>query len=257
MAKEAGLADVLFISGYDVSGDAGAMRRISTSRPSLDVTGINTAGGRERVQGPMDGAIEFFTYFNDADDQEHEILKTPATGRLYLMYTAGGVRGDPCAMLVALQINYDWTRPGDGSLIGEISALSEGAVGGTPLNKAIEWGTLITNGKVTSASGTTNPTGEVTASSASGYSAQAQIFSLTSGTPTITIQHSSDTTNGDDGVWATLEAFTINTAQTAERIEGTGTVNKGLRIQITGTYSTLVYAVALRRGIPEQTVAYV
>ncbi len=256
MPKESGLGDLLFWSGYDLSGDAGAVQRVASPRSTLEVTGINTAGGRERVQGYSDGEISFNTFFNDAAGQEHVALKAKATIE-YVMYVAGGVRGDPAAMLVALQMNFDWNRAQDGSLLGAIQALNAGAISGSPVNKGLEWGTLITNGKVTSASGTTNPTGEVTASSTAGYAAQAHIISLGSGTPTITIQHSSDTTTGDDGAWSTLEAFTIQAANLAERIEGSGTVNKGLRIQVTGVYTDLVYAVALRRGVAQDSVAYV
>ena len=254
MAKSAGYPDYLFVSGYDISGDVGAVRRVATLRPSLEVTGINTAGGRERLQGHMDGALAFDAFFNDAASQEHEVLKARAAIE-YLMYFMGGTLGNPAAMLVALQTSYDGNRGQDGSLLLTVEALSKGAIGASPVNKALEWGTQITAGKITHASATSS-TGEVTASSASGYAAQLQVFSVGSGSPIITIEHSSDTTNGIDGVWATLEAFAASAANTAERIEGTGTVNKGLRVTSSTVFTNCVFAVALRRGTAVDTIAY-
>lgn len=254
MAKVSGLGDQLYVSGYDLSGDVGAIQRIACPRPTLGVTGINSSA-RERVQGMSDGEITFNSWFNDADDQQHEVLQAKGTIE-YVMYFNGSTLGNPAAMLVALQTNYDWTRGADGSLEATIQTLSKGAIGATPLNKGLEWGKMITAGKITHATATST-TGEVTAQTTAGYAAQCQIFSLASGTPTITIEDSSDTTNGVDGVWVTLEAFTINSAQSAERIEGSGTVDKGLRITTSGTFSNLVFAVALRRGISQDSVAYV
>lgn len=254
MAKETGLGDLLFVSGYDISGDVGALTRVATGRSVIEVTGINTAGGRERLQTQSDGEIAFNGFFNDADDAAHEVLKAAGTIE-YLMGVCGGGLGDPCAMLVGLQTSYDWARGQDGSLTSTVQALAKGAIGASPVNKGLEWGTLITAGKITHASAAST-TGEVTAQTTAGYAAQCQIFSLGSGTPTITIEDSSDTTNGVDGTWATLEAFTIQTAQTAERIEGSGTVDKGLRVTTSGVFTALVFAVGLRRGTAQDSVAY-
>lgn len=254
MSKDSGLGDQLYVSGYDLSGDVGSLSRIACPRPTLPATGISSSA-RERLQGLSDGEIAFNTYFNDADDAEHEVLKASAAIE-YVMYFRGTTLGNPAAMLVALQTNYDWARNQDGSLLGTVQALSKGAIGASPLNKGLEWGTMITAGKITHASATST-TGEVTAQTTAGYAAQLQIFSLASGTPTITIEDSSDTTTGADGTWATLEAFSINSAQTSERIEGTGTVDKGLRLTTTGVFTNLVFAVALRRGLAVDSVAYV
>lgn len=254
MGKSSGLGDQLYVSGYDLSGDVGAIQRIACPRPTLGVTAINSSA-QERVQGLSDGEIAFNSFFNDAASQAHEALKAKDSIE-YLLYCQGTTLGNPAAMLVALQTNYDWTRGNDGSLEATIQALSKGAIGASPINKGLEWGTLITAGKITHASAAST-TGEVTAISTAGYAAQLQIFSLGSGTPTITIEHSSDTTNGIDGAWVSLEAFAINSAQASERIEGSGTVNKGLRITTSGVFTNLVFAVALRRGLSVDSVAYV
>ncbi len=253
MSKGSGLGDGLLVTGYDVSGDVGAIQKISTSKPSLNATGINSSA-KERLQGAADGGIDFSVFFNDAAGQEHVVLKAAAAIEYYL-YLHGSTLGNVCAMLVGLQTKYDWSRNQDGSLTGSVSGVSKGAIGATKTDYSLEWGTQITAGKITHASATSS-TGEVTASSASGAAAQLQIMSLGSGAPTVLIEHSSDTTNGIDGAWATLLTFTIGAANLAERITVSGTVNKGLRATTTGVFTNLVFAIGLRRGTAVDTVAY-
>lgn len=59
------------------------------------------------------------------------------------------------------------------------------------------------------------------------------------GTCTVKIQDSADTTNGVDGTWADLITFSAVTGPTAERMEVSGTVDKGLRIISSGTLDLL------------------
>ena len=247
MAKQGGLGQNFFIGGYDLSGDVGSLSGVGAPRPLLDVTAINKSAV-ERINGPQQGQISFNTFFNDAAGQEHAILKTLPTADTGVLYAYGTALSKIAAMLVAKQVNYDASRPADGSLTFDIQALASAGV-------SIEWGGLITAGKITAASSGTQ-TGEVTSSSASGLAAMLQIMSLGSGTPTVLVQHSSDTTNGIDGTWATIITFTINGANTWERLTVTGTVNKGLRINVTGTFTNLVFVVAARRGTAQDDVAY-
>ena len=162
-------------------------------------------------------------------------------------------------MLVALQTNYDWNRGADGSIAATIQALSKGAIGASPTNAGLEWGTDIIGCTdiLTSPAGAGDVTeGEVTAQTTAGAAIQLQILGLTSGTPTFIVQDSSDTTTGSDGTWATLKTFTIQAAQTAERLTVAGTVEKGLRVSGTGTYVSATIACAVRRGLAVDSVAY-
>ena len=258
MAKSSGLGSKFFVSGYDISGDAGAITRIGCPMPVLDVTGIDSPGGRERVQGPADGEISFNVWFNDASGQEHDVLKAKGAVE-YLLASIGGAQGNPAAMLVGLQLNYDWTRNQDGSLQGTVQALSKGNISGTITDYGLEWGTGIIGGTdtLTSPAGAGDQTvGEVTAQSTAGAAIQLQVISLASGTPTFIIQDSSDTTTGSDGSWATLKTATIQAANTAERLTVAGTVEKGLRVSGTGTYTNAVIACGVRRGTSRDRVAY-
>ena len=258
MAKGTGLASKMFVSGYDISGDVGAINEIASPKPTIDVTGIDSAGGHERIQTHSDGRISFNAFFNDATGQEHDVLKAKAAVE-YLLVLIGSTKGNPAAMLVALQTNYDWDRPADGSLIATVQALSSGNVAGTINNVGLEWGTDIIGGTdtLTSPAGAGDQTvGEVTAQTTAGAAIMLQVISLGSGTPTFIVQDSSDTTTGSDGSWATLKTMTIQAANTAERLTVSGTVEKGLRVNSTGTFTNAVIACGVRRGLAVDTFAY-
>ena len=76
-----------------------------------------------------------------------------------------------------------------------------------------------------------------------------------SGTPTVTIEQSSD--NGSGDAWATVLSFTAvgyASAPTAERVTVSGAVERYLRITTTGTFSNLDFVVTTRRGTAQDDV---
>jgi hypothetical protein len=244
MAKRSGLGQNLYVGGYDLSGDVGAVRRAGSPRALLEATGIDKSA-RERVVGPSDGRLAFIAWFNDAADQEHDALKGLPTADRVLLYAMGTSLSDPAAGLVAKQIGYDWRRGPDGSLRGAVAAVAA--------SSPLEWGKMLTAGKVTHASAASE-TGEVDAQTAAGLIGFLQAFSIGSGTPAFVIEHSSDTTDGTDGAWSALLAFDAASAPTGERKTVTGTVEKGLRARTTGTFTDAVFAVAFRRGAPQDDI---
>jgi len=250
MAKSNGLGDNLFVHGIDASGDVGAVNTIAGRKAVLDVTAIN-ASAVERIGALGDGEISWNAFWNDgaaasraaaAGSTFYQFSSLPTTD-IVVTYCRGTTLGNPAACLSAKQVNYDPTRGNDASLMATIQAL---ASAGSPL----DWCKQVTAGKVTHASATTS-TGYVdTAGTTAGGVGYLQYFSRSSGTPTFIIQHSSDTTDGTDGTWATLLTFAVTggTAAFGERKEVTGTVNKGIRAQTTGTFSNAIFAMAFRRG---------
>jgi len=237
MAKKTGLGQSFYIGGKDISGDVSAMDNVSSPKEVLDVTGIDKSA-IERIAGRGSGEVSFTTFFNDAANQQHAALKSVSRTDVVACYFQSSTLGETAAGIVAKQMNYDTTRGTDGSLTNSVQLLANSNV--------LEWGNTVTAGKITqSSAGST--TGIVTASSPAGGAAYIQIFSLSSGTPTFVLQDSSDTTNGTDGSWATLLTFATQ-AVGAERKTVSGTVNKGLRITTTGTFSNAVIAVMFRRG---------
>src|SRR6266545_6925038 len=115
MAKQSGLSDNLYVDGYDLSGDIGAVDSIAGGPAALDVTAIDKSG-HERLGGQRDGSLEFTSFFDDAALAEHAALKgLPTTDRV-VSYFRGTLLGGQAACLVGKQINYDPSRNEDGSL---------------------------------------------------------------------------------------------------------------------------------------------
>ncbi len=243
MAKGSGLAQDYYYGGFDLSGDTNSITKCGPARPAIDVTGINKSA-HERINGLSDGEISFNVLFNDATGQEHDALKGLPSADVLLMYLTGTTRGDPVACLTAKQINFNWSRPADGSLIGSVQALGQGV--------PVEWGYLLTK-KVTHSSAT-DETGHILTAGAQttkGGVGFLQHFTADSGTVEYDIEDSSDSANGIDGAWANLLAFSdVATPydEIAQRVEVTGTVEKYVRASTNGTFSNADFAMSFRRG---------
>ena len=244
MAKSSGLSQQFFIGGYDLSGDVGAINSAGSPRGALEVTAINKAG-KERVYGLTDGQLEFATWFDDAALLEHIALKGLPTTDRNVLWAFGGSIGSVAAMLIAKQINYDWAAGQDRSLAGKISCQANG----TPL----EWGNLLTPGKVTHAGATNGASRDDSASSAYGIIGYIQCMAFTGTSVTVIIQESSD--NGGVDAWATKLSFTAITALSAERKTATGTVERYVRVSSSGTFTSAAIVVAYLRGTAQDEVS--
>ena len=249
MAKSVGFPQQFFIGGYDVSGDVGALERVSSPVPMLDVTAINKSAV-ERLQGLADGQIVFNSWFNDAASQEHAALKGLVTTDRIVLWALGGSIGSTAAGLVAKQMDYAFNRGPDGALALSVETLGASGV-------ALEWMEMLTAGKITHASATNGASQDNAASSASGIAAILEVVSLATGTATFVVQESSDDGVGDPfAAKATFTAVAAASAPTAERITATGTVERYLRVATTGTFTTAVFAIAIRRGTAQDRIAY-
>lgn len=244
MAKESGLGDQLFIDGYDLSGDVGAVDRIGAPSQRLDVTGIDKSG-HERILGTLDGEISFRHFFNDADDQEHEALKAKDSGAdRVVCYFHGSAIGNMAAGLVAKQVTYDFERNADGSLSGPTQCLGNA--------KGLDYCEQLTAGKRTDTEATNGASLDGGAATSLGLAAYLQVFEFTGTDVTVTIQESSDDGSTDAFAGVTGGAFSeVTGAQVAERIVTslTQAVERYLRVVTTTSagFSNLVFAVCATR----------
>jgi len=242
MAKQSGLGNKFFVGGYDLSGDTASLSIAASARPTFDVTGVEQSA-MDRILGPSSGVITFESHFNDAALQEHVALSTiPTTDRIAI-YSIGATLNDTAAGLVAKQLNYDWTRGADGTL--SLACELQGSAG-TP----IEWGNILTTGVQTVSSAANTTSIDQSASSSQGARAYIMNFTLNSGSPTVKIQ---DSANNSD--WADLITFSTSSAASAERKTVTGTVNRYVRLNLSGTFSNLALAVILIRGTAQDDVS--
>lgn len=242
MAKVAGMGDNLYVGGYDLSGDVGALSTIRVSVAVQDVTGINKSA-RERIPLIRDGEISFTSFFNDDDtagsEGAHVVLSAVPSAAI-LSYFRGTAVGNAMASMNALRIDYNGTRNADGSISFETQGLS--------YTTGIEWMQQLTAGKVTHASatnGTSIDHGAV--STLFGAAATWHVFGMDSGTVDGEVQDSAD--NVSFAVIGGL-SFTATAVAAAERVQTTtltDTVRRYVRFASTGTFSNADLAVGFIR----------
>ena len=248
MAKKSGLGQQIFVHGYDLSGDVAAIDNAGSPRNLLDITAIN-ASANERLVGLSDGTISVSSWFNDATEQEHAALSGLVTTDRIVTWAFGATRGDVAACLVAKQLNYDASRGSDGSLSFSVDTQADGI--------SLDWCNTLTTGKETHSSAGSSTSRDDGAGTTAGMVAYLEITDCDSGTPTVTIQESSD--NGSSDAWVNVMVFSTvgyASAPTAERITSSGTVERYLRITTTGTFSNRDFWVSTRRGTSQDDVAF-
>ena len=168
MAKQAGLSQAFYIGGVDLSGDISAIDKCSSVRQQLEVTGLNQTA-IHRILTYQDGDISFTSYFNTAANQSHPTLSALPTADTGVLWQIGSTAGDPAAFMVVKQVNYDPTRGADGSLTSSVQTLNEGS--------PLEWGTMLTAGKITHSSASSASSVDGGAATANGLSAMIQCSS--------------------------------------------------------------------------------
>ncbi|MBC2903140.1 hypothetical protein [Streptomyces cupreus] len=243
MSISNGLGQSFYYGGYDLSGDTGSADDIGGGLAGTqDTTPINKSAFR-RTGLLRDGRISWMSFFNDAVGAAHSRLSALPTADRQLMWLTGSTIGDPAACMVGKQINYDPTRPQDGSLTIAVNAQANGY--------GLEWCDLLTAGVRTDTVATNGASLDLgTGSTAFGLQAYLQVLAFTGTTVTIKLQESSDNGAGDAWADVTGGAFTAVTAgPTVERIQ-TGrsqTVERYLRVATTGTFSNVQFVVAVNR----------
>lgn len=245
MAKSPGLGDQLYVGGYNLSGDIGAIDTISGAVEPLEVTGIDKSA-IERIGGLRDGSIEFTSFFNPTAARSHDILSNLPLTDVIASYFRGQAIGNSAASMVARQINYDPSRGDDGSLTFKTQMLAN-AYG-------LNWGEQLTAGVAsigTAGSQTSLDYGASVGTTNFGLAAYLQVFAFTGTSATVAIQSSTDNAVGDPFANVTGAVFTAATGITSERIVtgGTAAVERYVRVNVTGTFSALSFAVMVTRHL--------
>lgn len=236
MAKTGGLGDNLYIGGYNLSGDIGALSKIQGGMKPIEVTGIDKYGF-ERIGGQRDGSMSWSAFFNTAIGKAHPVLSALPSGDVVATYCRGTNLGDPCASLVAKQLNYDGNRAQSGEFTFSVDA--EGNAYG------LEWGVQLAAGPRTDTAATNGTSIDTTASLAFGAQAYLQVFAFTGTDVTIKIQDSADNVSFADV--ATLAFTAVTTAPTTQRIatSNTATIRRYVRAvtSTTGGFTSVTFAV--------------
>jgi hypothetical protein len=247
MAKKSGLGQNFYVGGYDLSGDVGAITNASSTRTTLDVTGIDKSAV-ERVMGPGDASMEFMSFFNDAAGQQHLALRGLVTTDLPVTWALGTTIGDAAASFVGKLTNYPLARASDGSLTATPTLVANDGV-------PMEWGVMLTGGVETDTGAANGSSHDNGAATSNGLVAYLHVFSFTGTAVVVKIQSSSDDGSGD--AFADIVTFTsVNAANKFERKELSGAVERYLRVVTTGTFNPATFAVMVRRGTAQDDTAY-
>lgn len=247
MTKQGGLGAALYLDGFDLSGDVGAVDQIRGGCNTLDITGIDKSA-MERIGGLRDGGISFKAFFNPTITvQEHARLsglpRTDVLGMVALATPGGFALGDQAACILGKQVNYDPARGADGSLIFGVDLIANGY--------GVEWANLLTAGKRQDTTATNPTTGiddlaGTPTSTAFGATLYVQVFSFTGTSITFTLR---DSANNSTFAAVTGGASSAITAIGAARwATATGaTIRRYLSIGTSGTFSECTFACAVIR----------
>lgn len=238
VSKTSSIGDQFYIAGFDLSGDVASLDQISSPQGTFDVTSINK-GAHERIGGQRDGGFQFTTYFNPSSGHEHAALSTLPTADVVASYLHGTTLGNAAACLVAKQVNYDWTRPNDGSLTGKVSLVAN-AFG-------LEWGEQLTAGLRTDSTATTGAFFDDGAASSFGGQAYFQLTAFSGTSVTIDIQSATSSGGTYSSTGLTSSALTAVGAQRVA-VANTTTINEFIKVVTTGTFSNAVFSVVFVRN---------
>jgi hypothetical protein len=233
--KLTGLGDNFYIGGYDLSGDVNSLGPVHGGPAALDFTGIKKSA-YERQGGLRDGGMDFATFMNADTAAAHAALSPLPTADVIATYFNGTVVGNAAASCNGKQVNYDWNRGNDGSLMGAVSVTSD--------QFGLEWGTQLTAGLRTDATATTGTAFDNLAAGSNGAQAYLQVTAFTGTDVTIKVRHCA--TSG--GTYADLIAFSaVTAAQTAQRGTATGTVNEFFKVvtSTSGGFTSVSFAVMI------------
>ena len=242
MAKESGLNVRLYVSGYDLSGDANTLSTVGYTNEQYDVTTLSSAA-TARLLGKVDGTMTLNGYFDNAAGKIHAILsgnsgKIP-TADVNVLVPLGSAIGDPAYGLLAKEAEYNVDRSDTGPITVTSSFASNGY--------GPEFGVMMTayfDTFSSASSGTVvDDNGAATSNGGAGY---LQVSSLASGSVTVKVQDCASS----GGTYADLVTFTTvaaASAPTAERVEASGAVARYVKVTTTGTFSNAVIAVGFAR----------
>ncbi len=236
MAKQHGLGQRYYHSGYDISGDVNAITKCSGKRAALPLTGIDKSA-MERTLGRSDGELAFGVWFNSAVGQEHPALSPLPTADVQQMWVVNVAIGGEVAVQQAKQVNYDWQRAEDGSLKGAVQGLvSDG--------DTLHWGKMLTAGKITGTAAQASV--DDGAGTTNGAHFFLQHFTATGVGPAVYIVE--DSVN--NSVWVTRCTFTSIASPfnpTAEKKTITGTIQRYVRAGAVSGITSATYAMAYSR----------
>lgn len=244
MAKQAGLGDNAYISGYDLSGNIMVLNNIRGGPAALDLTAINQLG-KDMEGGIRDGEFTFTTAMDPAALKEHALLSQLLLTDQICTYFNGQAIGAPAATVVAKQVNYDPTRDAAGNLPFSCQCLANGF--------GLNWGVELTPGIRTDATATAaSAANSLDTGGSLSFGAQAylHVFAVVGTSVTVAIWDSADNVTFTAVATLAFSAVAPGGAPQAQRIVigNTATVRRYVAVATTGTFTSAQIAVQLSKN---------
>lgn len=246
MSKSSGLGARFFVAGVNLSGDVGSLSGISQPHGLKVTTGIDKEAF-ERIHLTRDGGVSYAAHWNPGG--AHVTLSALPRADQPVMYCHRATLGAPAASMVGKQINYDGTRAQDGGLDLAVQSLAN--------EFGLEWGKLLTAGvQQTSGAGALAglDSSAAVGTTLFGLQAYLHVFAFTGTSATVAVQDSNDDGAVDPYVNVTDAVFTaVTSAPGSQRLQTgrTQSVKRWLRVNVTGTFTVLNFAVSAHRNLHE------
>jgi len=241
MTKTGGLGDNCYVGGYNLSGDIGSLSKIQGGVKTFDVTGIDKFAF-ERIGNQRDGSISWSAFFNTATSHAHPVLSALPAADVVVTYCRGTTLGDPCASMVAKQLNYDGNRAQSGEFTFSVDAEANGY--------GLEWGQQLTAGLRTDTGATNGTSIDTAASAAFGAQAYLQVTAFSGTDVTIKIQDSADNVSFTDVTGLTFTAVTAGPTTQRLATSNAATIRRYLRAvtATTGGFTSVTFSVQITKN---------
>jgi hypothetical protein len=208
----------VLVGAYDLSA---FLNNVDTAA-TADTAEVSTFGDASKayIPGLKDATLSLSGFFDGSASAVDEVLQAAIGGsRVITVVPAGsGVIGNRAQLGQAIETSYNVTAPVADAVTISAEALVARTVAGT------------------------TAANDNTSSTANGATATLHCAAFTGTDITIKVQHSADNI-----AWADLITFTQLTAEGSELKSATGTVNRYLRVDASGTFTTATFAVAIAR----------
>ena len=238
MVKQAGMGQLLYSEGNDISNDIESFE-VSSPRELLLATGINSSAV-ERLHGHGSARIAAVAFFNKDAARAHLTWRLPEDGDKHTTLFMSSAIGATAWAMIGKQVDYAGNREADGAFKFDYEALGNN----TPLDDCLSFSPL------THSSATNGASKDDSSSTSKGLIAYLHISNITGTSVQVKIEDSSTGSSG----WAAVITFTTvsdGSEPFAERKTTTGTIKQFLRVTTTGTFSDAQFVVIYRRGTAE------
>lgn len=236
MAFVAGKNTAVLVAEYDLTG---FLNQASVSKASQVVkTTVFGLDDETYMAGIEEGSSSAGGLYDGAAAAVDAAFTAALTGGTPLVVTVAwpgyDTIGNACGMLQAYEASYQIRGAvNDAVRINATFTGDKGARFGQIIHPLVQRSTPANYASI-----------DAGASTASGAVAQLHVTEFTGTDATIKVTDSTD-----DAVFADLITFTQVAGITSERGTATGTVNRYARVELTGTFTTITFAVSFVRGL--------